>query len=495
MPIDNNFIQINNESLRPSPKFSIAYETFKSGEYIIGGILKLTLNGEIYGASSSDLTTKISNISQYSGKCQTIYVACEEETLVDTTGFVRSVTINPTDQPFVVNYTIEIEISNLSNNKLSVSRDLAFTNLFFPNTNNAIPLDINLKNYEENLTITGDDSLSNTGFYGGGIYTKAQLKLSGQISIQANHHMCENNNDIIEHLFNILQLRFQKILALDITIGTSYPSIAAYCNNTYITIHDNKNITINKIDNKVNLQFDMYIIPKLPLNAYPKSIVELTIAENTEQATGLSNLTVRGSVKGLSNKTTDILNNKVLSSEKLSNARNAYAWIVNSIDNRDYAQFIVLGDYNGAIPPADICYNPISSQVTENLNNGEITFDLTYGDLQFCQIGGANIDVNITEDFPTPKYVEHIIPGRAYPIVQVGYGVSAMKITLTVSGKLNGCDTSKIHNLVACIDNKLTTEKNSRGYNGYILQNTTKTFGKYSYKVTESYIGFDPVDY
>lgn len=490
MPITNNFIQIDDQSLRPVPKFSITYETFRSGEYVIGGILKLTLTGEIYGSSASDLSTKIRNLSAYSGTCKDIYISCDSEILINDIGFIKNVTINPTDQPFMVNYTLEIEISNKADS-IHVKRDVSFGTLL----NITIPEDINLKSYEETISIVGDDSMSNSGFYGGGIYTKSQLKLSGSISIQAHHHMCENNSSIISDLYTVLENRFSAILSLSSSISTAYPSIASYCNGDYTAVHDNKNFSVNKIDNKLSVQFDMYLIPNLPLNAYPTSVVDLTIAENTDQTTGFSNLSVRGSIRGLSNKTTSILDNKVLSSEKLSNARNAYSSIVDALENREYAQFIILGCYNGSLPPSDICYNRISSQITENLNGGEITFDLSYGDIQSCQIGGANIDVNITEDFPTYRYVEHIIPGIEYPIVQIGTSQTAMKISMTVSGKLNGCDTTKIPDLINCVDGRATLERNNRGYNGYILQSQTKTLGKYSYKVVENYIGFDPVNY
>lgn len=490
MPITNNFIQIDNQSLRPVPKFSTTYETFRSGQYIIGGILKLTLTGEIYGSSASDLTTKITNLSTYSGTCKEIYISCNSEILVDDVGFIKNVTINPTDQPFMVNYTLEIEISNKTDS-IHVKRDASFGTLL----NITIPEDINLKSYEETLSIVGDDSMSNSAFYGGGIYTKSQLKLSGSISIQAHHHMCENNSNIISDLYTVLESRFASIISLNSSIATAYPSIASYCNGDYTAVHDNKNFSINKVDNKLSVQFDMYLIPNLPLNAYPTSIVDLTIAENTDQTTGFSNLSVRGSIKGLSNRTSSILDNKVLLSEKLANATNAYNSIVDALENREYAQFIILGCYNGSPPPSDICYNRISSQITENLNGGEITFELSYGDIQSCQIGGANIDVNITEDFPTYRYVEHIIPGIDHPVIQVGTSQTAMKITMTISGKLNGCDETKIQDLKSCVEARATLERTNRGYNSYILQSLTATQGKYTYKVVENYIGFDPINY
>lgn len=525
MSITNNFITIDNEPLRPAPKFNISYEPFKAGEYIIGGLTKLAITGEIYASSDQDLIDKIEKISGYSATCRSIFISCNGQTLINGNGFIKSVTLNANDQPFTVNYTLDIEISNYSGG-LAVVRDSAFTSLI----DVTIPSHINLKSYEENLSLVGDDTLSNSTFYVNKYYTKAQLKLSGQISIQAHHHMCENDNTLIDDLHTILNNRFIKILTLTSNLSIAYPAIAAYCNNNYDAIHDNKTFTVNKFENKVSIQFDMYIVPKLPNNAYPSAIVDLSIVENKDQLTGFNTLNVRGNIKGLGDRSSNSLDNKVLLSEKLNNARTTYAAIIQQLDNREYDDIIVSGCYNGiSTLPSDVCYNRISSQITENLHGGQIDFEISYGDLQSCQLGSNNIEVSITEDFPTLSYIEHIVPGRGYPVIQIGYNYTPMKISLTVSGKLNGCDlfNTTVNNigqaieirptinngieyitnpgvfnpgallpiLIGCVETRLTEEINDRGYGSYFLVNENKTLGKYSYKIVRNYIGFFPVIY
>ena len=76
MAIDNNILLINGTAIRPVPQFSIDYETFKSGEYIIGGVILIRLEGQIFGTSLNDLRTKVQTISSYSSKCQTIKISC-----------------------------------------------------------------------------------------------------------------------------------------------------------------------------------------------------------------------------------------------------------------------------------------------------------------------------------------------------------------------------------------------------------------------------------
>lgn len=467
-------------SLRPSPKFNITYEAFKSGEYIIGGVVKVSITGEIYGSSSLDLTSKIQNISTYSGTCRPLRISCNGSELINGQAFIKSVSFNPADQPFLVNYTIEAELSS-NKSAPAIKKDTAFEDLY----NIAIPTEINLKSYEESLAFASDESMANTAIYSGDSYTKASLKINGNISIQAYHHMCDSGLDIIDMLYDIVNSRISNMLSLDTSLSTAYPSLSTYTDGNYSAINDTKNITINKFDNKIDVSFDIYVIGGV---CHPKSIVDLTISENTDQTTGLSTWGVRGSIRGLADPSTSLLDNNVQSSTKLENARLTYNDLRNQTSSPEYLHKVITGCGSAASPPSDICYQRISSQITENLNGGQIDFDMSYGDVESCQIGGTTIDINIQEELPTNKYIEHIIPGRGEALIQIGANLTPFKATVTASGKLNTCDTSKIGTLISCVNAALSRAANNNNYNSYILAKESKTIGKYSYKVTRNYI-------
>jgi hypothetical protein len=484
MPITNNLIQIDGVALRPAPKFNLSYETFKSGDYIIGGLLKITINGEIYGSSDTDLLNKIKSLSAYSGTCRSVYIFCDESILVDGDGFIRSISFNPTDQPFFVTYSIDIELST-NNNVLTVQRDAAFSTLY----GLTIPNDVNLKSYEESLSVVSDESLSNTAIYAGDSYTKAALKMNGQISIQAHHHMCDtfSSPDLIAKLYSIVNNRITNILSMNSYLSTTYPALDSYFNNGYTAINDTKKVTINKFDNKIDITFDIYLVTG---SCHPKAIVDLTISENTDQTTGLSGWSVKGSIKGLSDGSTQSLDNNVTNTTRYSNAIAAYNDLENQTISREYNGFEIFGCLTAASLPANTCYQRISSQITENFQGGEINFDMAYGDIESCQIGGTTIDINIQEEYSTYKYVEHIIPGRGTALVQIGSNRTPFKATITASGKVNTCDSSLVASLEGCVRDRLETTITAKGYDGanYILAKESETTGKYTYKITRSYI-------
>jgi len=482
MPITNNLIKINNIALRPAPKFNLTYETFKSGEYIIGGVLKVSINGEIYASSINDLNSKIASLSAYSGTCQALYIECDSSVLINGTSFINSVSFTPTDQPFIVNYAIDIEVSD-SEEALAIKTDEAFISLY----GLTIPSDIILKTYEESLILSSDESLGNTFFYVDGSYTKASLKLSGQISIQTYHHMCDvfSAPDLTNRLYTIINSRIQKLLSLDSDLSTVYPALDSYTGGGYTALNDNKNISISNFDNKIDFKFDLFIVIG---DCHPKGIVDLVITETTDQTTALSSWSIKGSIKGLSDATTTAVNNHVISNTRLSNARDIYNDLENKRSLSEYGQFEILGCTTSASLPSSTCYQRISAQITENFNGGQIDFEMSYGDIETCQIGGSNIDINIQEEYPTNKYVEHIIPGRGTALVQIGSNLSPFKATITASGKLNSCDTTLINTLISCVDGRFLDIINSKGYNNYILAKESKTIGKYSYKISRSYI-------
>jgi len=481
MPIDNTFLLINNTPIRPAPSIKMEYSNFMSGEYIVGGVLKINLEGQIIGSSLNDLNNKIKNIVNYSGKCQTIKISCGNTKLVDGIGFINNVNIRPSDQPFMVSYSMDVEVAINFGNKVVVpdERFLALYGI-------TIPSNLILSSYDESLALSGDESLANTGFYGQ-TFTKASLKLSGSISIQSYNHMCSNNTDtILDQIYTMINTRAQKILSLDSTLIQSYPLLQNYCNGSWQGIHDTKSLSINKLEHKVEWKFDLYIVTS---ECHPKGIVDVNITEATDQMTGLSSFTAKGSIKGLNNKTSSVIDHRIDTNDKLTNARSIYNDMAASGPYVGGAYgYKILGCFEAANLPPNACYQRTSSQSSQN-NNGQIDFNFTYSDIESCKLSGNSIEISIEEEYPTRKYVEHIIPGRGQALVQLSNSVSAYKVTITGSGKLNSCDNSQIGTLVDCVYGQFLQTINSRGFNQYLLTKEEISLGKYSYRITRSYIG------
>jgi hypothetical protein len=481
MPINNSFLLINNVAIRPTPSITMEYENFFSGEYVIGGVIKINLEGQIIGSSLSDLNNKIKNIVNYSGKCQTIKISCENTKLIDGIGFINNVNIRPSDQPFMIQYSMDIEVGISSGKKVVVPE-----NNFLSLYNISIPNNLILSSYDESLSLSGDESLSNTGFFGQS-FTKASLKLNGSISIGAYNHMCSNNtNNILDQLYTILNSRVQNILKLDTKLKDSYPIISNYCNGNWEAIHDTKSLSINKLDHKIEWKFDLYIISG---NCHPKGIVDINFTENTDQKTGISSFSAKGTIKGLNNKTNNIIDHKLDSNEKLQNARSIYNDMAATGPYIGGAYgYKIFGCFEAGNLPSNSCYQRASSQSTQS-SKGEIDFSFTYSDIESCKLSGNNIEINIDEEYPTRKYIEHIIPGRGQALVQLSNSVSAYKVTITASGKLNSCDNSQLNTLVDCVYGQFIQTINSRGFNQYLLVKEEISLGRFSYRITRSYIG------
>ena len=481
MPITNNIIQINNSAIRPVPEFKINYEKFESGHYVIGGIIVVQLNGKIIGSSTNDLNSKIKTISGYNGKCQTIKISCEDKVLIDGIGFIRNLNITSTDQPFVVNYTMDIAVQR--NFGLSpIVPDQEFINLY----ELSIPNNLNLMSYEESIDINGDENLANVAAYGGGSLSKSYLKLSASLSMQAYGNSCLGSDDT-NLIYNILKTRVEKIISLSLSVTKAYPVLANYFGADWTALNDTKNITIDQLNNRVDWKFDVYIVNG---SCSQTALIDLNITENTDQSTGLSSYSVRGNIKGLNSTTSSALDNNVMASEKITNARNALSYILSngSIGGSFYDNFLV-GCFNPAEKPSSACYQRSSVQTTESVNSGQINFDLKYEDAEYCQLGGVTIDYSISEEQPTQKYVDFIIPGRTYPIIQVSQSPSAYTATLTTTGRMNSCNLDEIALLKNCVSSSHYSMMINKGFQNLILVKRELSQGKYSFRITDNYIG------
>lgn len=155
--------------LIPSPFVNLVVEKYKVGEKVIGGILKLTLNGTIVGSSFNSVVdgqgggTGIKTILELAQTKGSVCVEIKcESTLINGCGRIISASVNEGNQPTWVNiapYTIEIE---LVDNDVSLSSD--DKRIVIPDTEDG-DTDFNyvLKNISESLSWSINDDTFNWG--------------------------------------------------------------------------------------------------------------------------------------------------------------------------------------------------------------------------------------------------------------------------------------------------------------------------------------------
>lgn len=479
MPINNDIVLINNNALRPAPKFTISNEKFTSGDYIIGGFIKVQLSGQLIGTSSNDLNSKISSKTSLHGTCVSITISCDGSDLINGSGFVRSINISPSDQPFMVTYTMDLEVTTNDGLK-AIMPDAKFLELY---GNLNIPDDIHLNSYEESLSLSTSDDLAKVGIYGSGTYSKPSVKLTGSITIQAYNGMCpvKSADNIIEDIFDIIENRAEQLLSLSPSLSDAYPILDNYIDNDWIAIHNTKSLNINKLDHKIEWRFDIFIYKG---SCNPTAIVSIDTTESKDQSTGFETFILKGNIKGLSDAGSSIIDHSILGNSKINNAMSAYSNIISETIPSP-STINLIGCTAGVTSPPPSCYQRSSSQVTKNFNTGEITFTATYADQETCQLGGTSIDVSVTENMPARNQVTFIVPGQT-PIVQISNTLTPYRVEISVSAKLNSCDTSKMGILIGCVNDRYATI--IADYAGLLVEENSTTVGTYSYSRTTKFI-------
>lgn len=112
---------VGGKQLIPSPFLNIVLEKYKAGDLTIGGVLKVTLNGNVIGSSFNEVVTNgaggvtglkdILQLGQYR-ECVTVKIECDNK-IIDGYGRITSLSISEGNMPTWVNmapYTIEIDL-------------------------------------------------------------------------------------------------------------------------------------------------------------------------------------------------------------------------------------------------------------------------------------------------------------------------------------------------------------------------------------------------
>lgn len=492
------YVSVGGVQLIPSPFVNLSVEKYRAGEKVIGGVLKLTLNGTAVGSSFNEVIDgqgggtgikDILELAQIKG-CVCVEIKCSS-TLIDGPGRIISVSANEGNQPTWVNmapYTIEIELPE--NNIFTDGR------VVIPDTEGG-DTDYNyvLKNISENLSWNINEDAFNWGSACSGVnpagidgFGNRHIKVNFNISAVGVEGITDcscgtgisSNTKIYgleaaeKHLKNRLtDLRTLGADSLfDIASYKDPPNVeilAAF--NTYAggsSFLDFRSIEINPVDNSINLSGEIIYRPSGCLN--PEVFSSLNVEHNI--TTDEENITISGNITGLidtnfdeiitlnPNHFTDCsLNTKINHAEvflqkinipdELINIANCYA------GNQPFPNGYIEDDcpYSASSgvcdvtptsptqPPVELCdLRIVSSQISRNLTAGEISFSFNLSNAPNCEVAGATkLDINITHDKPHDNIVEIIIPGRGSrgPLIQNLCCNSAEKYDINIDATLN----------------------------------------------------------
>ena len=478
----NNTVKLGGISLIPAPSVSTSYEYSKSGEYIIGGFLIVTLSGKII---SESVLSELNSISQLSAgnNCISLNIGCNGgEFLSGASGKIRSADVSIDDQPFLGSYTIQVAVETINGNP-AVAPDSQFLK------STCLSNAEYIQSYTESIGINAD--ANSIGLVDGATgLSKSFIKANGQITLVGLCTLVCGKPEFttIDNLVSILQTRAASLLGLQSCEGSILSSYNGW--NKWI---DTQTLDVNSATGTITWSFDMYMSKG---SSAPYAWADVTIEDKYDQKKLLQTKTMSGTIRGLSAASGGFLGNKLTSGERLDNAKRGYDLVTGMLMSGGWpsSAATIDGGEGNCTSASDPCKNPveatclqrISSNVTTSVVNGEISFSSEFGSISACKPNQeSQIDVTVDETLPATRYVEIFVPnGRRSTVVNIGD--TPGKVTIMGKGTLKGCDTTQMGKMKNCVQAEIS--KALGLYRGWLKIKENESFGSYSYSKTLEYI-------
>lgn len=545
-------VTINGTQLVPSPFVNIVVEKNYVGDYVIGGMWKITLNGTIVGDSFNDVSSQALEILGLgsTGDCLELTIKCTQTFIEKAYGKIVSVSVSEGNNPTWVNiapYTIELEIYENNGEKVvTPTSDLVLTQ-----SGDAV-----LKAYSEefNLSINEDsfswDEVPGVPALGpnddnylniGNQHVKVTFSMSAtgigtdcvsavdEYGLAAAEKVIENRINDVQKMF-LTNLVPSKVLPP--TLSQHLDSYAA--GNSYLQF---RSIAVNTIENSLSVNGELIYRPSYCKN--PEIFTTMTVEENLDNEG--RTVTISGNVKGLVDvrSVSSAPSGSYFSIIGLSAAGD---WpncldrarmgkvhtFINDLTSEDGIKLLksianVTEHHPTGNPnikdtcPAesgfgdDICVSSpapsssvefcelrlISSQISRIYGEGQANFSFVLSNKQNCGIIGARkVDVEITDEYPRDNIVEILIPGRGDKgvLIQNLCCKSATKKGISISATLNSnrCNpqmsNTDFTKMQECLDDYINKLETDEGVNCWFKVEDQRTKGNNTYRLSRQYV-------
>lgn len=476
-------VRLGADYLIPAPYVSSNYEYNKFGQYIIGGVLNVTLDGTIVG---EDIAGQIQNIASLSANtsCVSLTIGCDGSAdFLQGDGRITNVSINSSDDsPFTATYSITVSLETVSGEP-AVKPDSDFLDLF-----NLSSSSIFIKDYSEQVAIDGDavivgsvDSILTI--------SKSFIKATGSISVTSSTApVCGNQGfNGIQQSIDLIKSRYAELCSF--SFSQSGHPLAQYAG--WSRWLDSKSFSVDEAG-KVSCSFDIYLTQG---NCLPIARIDIRTEDKLDHTNNsdIPNRSISGTINGLSVATTDLLQSKTASNERLSNAYAAFNGLGGLVVSGNWpGEVVKLTGQEGTCTPSScppispaLYYQRLSSNLNISKVAGEITFSAEFGPISGCQLDNFDINTTIEEELPVTRYREFIIPNSPEPVIQY-LGDTPNKATVTSQGSIKDCDLTKKQQLINCVWSAFNDA--STPFNGWLKVSEQVTESKFSYKITASYI-------
>lgn len=324
-------VMVGGKQLIPSPFLNIALEKYKAGDLTIGGVLKVTLNGNVVGSSFNEVVTTgaggvtglkdILQIGQYR-ECVYVEIKCDS-TIIKGYGRITSLNISEGNMPTWVNmapYTIEIDLFT-NDIGLSFGERPAYPGkIESSGSSSSILNDLMLNNLSEQFSVSINDDTFNWagGSYPTGMSDWSDFKGWGNRHIKTNFSIsaggirgltdCNGGSTETGHTYGLaaaeayIRDRIEKLRDMNIA-GVFNPPTSELTQAfaTYrggISLLDFRTIDVNPIENSISVTGEIIYRPS-GCSSGPEDKVFTTL--NVEQSLDGEGetITLTGNIQGL----------------------------------------------------------------------------------------------------------------------------------------------------------------------------------------------------
>lgn len=491
-PSAGALVSVGGVQLVPSPFINLTLEKNISDDIIIGGLLRVQINGMAVGASFDEVaatgSTSIKSVLDLAANsdCVRVIIQCGSQ-FINGSGRIISASASEGSQPTWVNmapYSIEIELytNNLTGEPYVTPENPESSE--DPDTK-----DLMLKDITEQFTINVDEDSFNFGVVAGcsagtacGV-GRRHVKVSFSISatgIRGGSEECGEPEpseppsskkyglEAVEQYFinRIDKLKDMDLNGLKNKPTQLIPVLAEYSGGrSYL---DFRSLEVDPRSNTMTLTGDIIYRPS---GCEPDVFTNITVEESVD--TEGNQITVSGTITGL----VDVEYTKIIRAAKYLDttcafndkiaAANAYFAKINNettiknialahrtrdsivdsctLDDEENPLASCFPEPSPSTAPELCDFRLISSQISRNYADGQIDFSFVVSNkTDGCSIAGvSSLEVEATHDIPRDNIVEVLIPGRGAKgvLIQNLCVLSSEKWTFSVNLNLRsqGC--------------------------------------------------------
>ena len=445
-------------SWEPAPSVSMTVEKYTAGEHIIGGVMVINLNGVIHGTDFSNtanqVKSKIRSLASKNKCINDINIGCGSTNIIESgIGWIRGYSFPEGDQKTwanIVPYNIELVV--LKSNG---------TQLVQPNSDIASHYVLNgkyIKSISENVSYSMDDKIWQS------------YSPSGVSSLNTNHYF-SNEHILVKYNLQVqglggcsnceqsgvttgLKAADDVITAREANLQTIKEDTFLGCGSGVNVFPDHKydttkrynhtrNVNVDELNGTISIDGEYIIRP-----SGVRGDVLITMDTNADSniENGEKNITINGNIRGLVENTytniSDLNAGIGKNAAAMTAAENRLYNIVNSdgdniwkyirnknnlinfvsavgdSDPEDLEHFNDGSSYGGSDAIAKE-FRLLQKVFKRNHTNSSIDFTLTYSNKSRHKIPYALwAEMNIEHQMPARRLVEHVVPGRGYPLTQ-----------------------------------------------------------------------------